>query len=102
MKEWARGFYLSPEWRATREAYAASVGWLCEDCLSRGLYVPGKVVHHITPLTPENISEPKVALAWSNLRLVCQDCHAEEHRRNDGKRYRIMSDGTVAPKPYPP
>lgn len=99
MKEWARAFYFSPEWRATREAYAASVGWLCEDCLSRGLYVPGKVVHHVTPLTPENIRNPKIALAWSNLRLVCQDCHAEEHRRNDGKRYRIMSDGTVSPKP---
>ena len=99
MKEWARGFYLSPEWRATREAYAASVGWLCEDCLRRGLYIPGKVVHHVTPLTPENIRNPKIALAWSNLRLVCQDCHAEEHRRKDGKRYRIMSDGTVAPKP---
>ena len=99
MKEWARAFYFSPEWRATREAYAASVGWLCEDCLSRGLYVPGKVVHHVTPLTPENIRDPKVSLAWSNLRLLCQDCHAEEHRRNDGKRYRIMLDGTVAPKP---
>ncbi|MBO7668550.1 MAG: HNH endonuclease [Firmicutes bacterium] len=99
MKEWARAFYLSPEWRATREAYAAAVGWLCEDCLSRGLYVPGKVVHHVTPLTPENIRDPKVSLAWNNLRLVCQDCHAEEHRRNDGKRYRIMADGTVAPKP---
>lgn len=99
MKEWAREFYFSTEWRATREAYAASVGWLCEDCLSRGLYVPGKVVHHVTPLTPENIRDPKIALAWSNLRLVCQDCHAEEHRRNDGKRYRIMADGTVAPNP---
>lgn len=99
MKEWARGFYFSPEWRATRDAYAASVGWLCEDCLSRGLYVPGKVVHHVTPLTPENIRDPNVALAWGNLRLVCQDCHAEEHRRNDSKRYRIAPDGTVVPRP---
>ena len=99
MKYWAHEFYLSAQWRATRDAYAASVGRLCEDCLGRGLYVPGKIVHHVTPLTPENVKDPTVALSWENLRLVCRDCHAAEHRRNDGKRYRIMSDGTVAPKP---
>lgn len=99
MREFAKSFYQSQAWKDTRAAYAASVGLLCEDCLAKGLYVPGKVVHHVTPLTPENIRDPKIALAWSNLRLVCQDCHAEEHRQNDGKRYLIMADGTVAPKP---
>lgn len=97
MQEWAREFYMSRAWRDTRAAYAASVGWLCEDCLSRGLYVPGKVVHHRRHLTPDNVGDPGVTLAWGNLRLLCQDCHAEEHRRADGMRYQIAPDGSIRP-----
>lgn len=99
MQDWARAFYNSKAWADTRRAYASSVGWLCEDCLRRGIYTPGKIVHHIHQLTPENVGDPRWALSWSNLRLVCQNCHAEEHRRKDGKRYRIAPDGTVAPRP---
>lgn len=95
MREFAKGFYQSREWLNTRQAYAASVGWLCEDCLTKGLYVPGKVVHHITPLTPQNIRDPAVALSWNNLRLVCQDCHAAEHRKHKGERYVVAPDGSV-------
>lgn len=95
VQEWARAFYKSRAWRETRKAYAASVGWLCEDCLARGLIVPGKVVHHKTPLTPENIKDPTIALSWNNLRLVCQDCHAAEHRQKNGRRYDVLPDGTV-------
>lgn len=98
VRDFARGFYQSKAWLDTRQAYAASVGWLCEDCLSRGLYVPGKVVHHVTPLTPENIKDPSVALSWDNLRLVCQDCHAAEHRQKNGRRYDVLPDGTVVMK----
>lgn len=99
MKEFARPFYNSRSWLETRAAYAASVGWLCEDCLERGIYTPGKVVHHIEHLTPENIGDPQVTLNWKNLRLVCQDCHAEEHRRGAGLRYAVGPGGEVIP-PY--
>ena len=98
-QEFAKAFYKSKRWEHTRLAYAASVGWLCEDCVARGLYTPGKVVHHITPLTPQNIENPDVSLGWSNLRLVCQDCHAEEHRAHKGERYQILADGTVVTPP---
>lgn len=98
VRDFAKGFYQSKAWLDTRQAYAASVGWLCEDCLSRGLYMPGKVVHHKTPLTPENIKDPTIALSWNNLRLVCQDHHAEAHRQNAGRRYDILPDGTVVMK----
>lgn len=97
MQEWARAFYKSRAWLETREAYAASVAWLCEDCMEQGLIVPGKVVHHVTPLTPENIGDPTVALAWGNLRLVCQDCHAAEHKKAAVLRYEVLPDGRIAP-----
>ena len=94
-KEYAQAFYKSEVWAKTRKAYAASVGWLCEDCAKEGRLVTGKVVHHIKPITPENINDPSVTLDWSNLRLVCQDCHALEHRQFSGRRYEILPDGRV-------
>ena len=95
VREFAKGFYTGDMWKETRKAYASSVGWLCEECLAKGLYTPGKVVHHIIPLTPKNISDPNITLGWSNLRLVCQDCHARIHRQNKGKRYQVTDDGKV-------
>lgn len=99
MQEFAKAFYKSRAWFKTREAYAASVGWLCEDCLAKGQVVPGKVVHHITPLTPGNINDPEISLDWNNLRLVCQDCHAAEHRKNAGRRYVVDDYGRVIAPP---
>ena len=79
MQPWAARFYKSRAWRACRSAYAASVGGLCERCLRRGVYRPGRIVHHKVYLTPENINDPAVTLGWDNLELVCDDCHAMEH-----------------------
>ena len=64
MKEWAKSFYKSQAWKRCRAAYAASVGGLCERCLSRGMYTPGVIVHHKIVLTPDNISDPSVTLNW--------------------------------------
>lgn len=94
MKEWARAFYKSGEWKRCREDYAASVGGLCERCLQRGVYKPGEIVHHKVHLTPDNIHDPGVTLNWDNLELVCRDCHAELHEERV-RRYRIAANGSV-------
>lgn len=93
MKEFAKGFYKSKAWQRTRAAYISSVFGLCEDCLRKGIYKPGEIVHHIIPLTPDNISDASIALSWDNLRLVCRDCHGEEHRNK--RRYRIDDNGKI-------
>lgn len=101
MKEFAKSFYKSKAWQHTREAYAASVGWLCEDCLKRGMHTPGVIVHHIEPLTPENINDPLIALDWKNLRLVCRGCHGCEHSKKRykadeyGRRYKVDEYGRI-------
>lgn len=95
VREFAKAFYKSKAWENTRESYALSVGWLCEDCLAKGLVVPGKVVHHKIPLSPQNIDDPRITLDWSNLKLVCQDCHAKEHRKNSGRRWTVDDYGKV-------
>ena len=37
-RKFADKFYKSKSWQCTRAAYAASVGWLCENCLKYGKY----------------------------------------------------------------
>lgn len=93
MKEFARGFYKGRAWQQCRDGYAASVGGLCEDCLAKGLYRPGEIVHHMIELTPDNINDPAVSLSWSNLRLLCRDCHAKRHGAR--RRYRVDPAGRV-------
>lgn len=95
MKRFAERFYKSQAWKETRRAYAASRGHLCEDCLRRGLYRPGEIVHHITPLTPENIDDPVVSLGWQNLELLCRDCHARRHQVE--RRFCFGENGEVLP-----
>ena len=94
MKEYAKAFYKSAAWKRCRAAYVKSVGGLCETCLAKGIYRPGEIVHHVVPITPENISEPTVVLNWDNLQLVCRDCHAEAHTDKE-RRYKLDELGRV-------
>ena len=95
MKKFAAAFYGSNAWKECRAAYAKSKGGLCERCLDRGYFSPGEEVHHVIRLTPQNISDPKISLDWSNLRLLCKTCHEEVHRTRKPRRYKIGPDGKV-------
>lgn len=93
-RDFAKSFYRSKEWERCRDGYIRSVGGLCEECLKHGIYRAGDTVHHKVHLTPENIHDPSVSLAWDNLKLLCRDCHAKEHRQ-ETKRYKIDPLGRV-------
>ena len=93
MKDFAKTLYKSKAWQRTREAYASSVGRLCEICLKQGIYKTGEIVHHKIVLTPDNINNPDITLSWDNLQLVCRDCHAKEH--GNTKRYKVTETGRV-------
>lgn len=86
MKDFAKAFYKSKTWQANRDAYSRSVGGLCEPCAKQGLVVAGEIVHHRIELTPENIHNPAVTMAWSNLELVCRECHALRHPKGKHRR----------------
>ena len=88
----AHSFYASWAWIKCARGYRDSVGGLCERCWKKGLIVPGKEVHHKIRLTPENITDPNIALNWNNLELLCKNCHDEEHR---GTRWRADELGHV-------
>lgn len=95
-RQFAKQFYSSKAWQDCRNEYAKRRHYLCEDCLRRGIYKPGVIVHHIEELTPQNIHRPEIALGFNNLRLLCRDCHAEQHNeRSNGRRYIFGDDGRV-------
>ncbi len=97
MKEYAKKFYKSKQWQHTRQAYASSVGGLCERCLAKGLYVPGDIVHHKIYIDQVSINNPDISLNWNNLELVCRECHAQEHKlgshRQNPRRYVVDQYG---------
>lgn len=69
-RDFAKAFYNSPAWKKCRKLYFQSVNGLCERCLAKGMHVPGYEVHHKTELSPNNISDRKITLSWSNLELL--------------------------------
>ena len=89
-------FYGSSAWQETRKAYTKSVGGLCERCLQKGIYKPGVIVHHKKHITPLNVTDPNVTLAWDNLMLLCRECHADVHNGRE-RRYTIDKLGRVTP-----
>lgn len=97
MKEYAKPFYTSEAWKKTRLAYIQRVNGLCERCRASGEFVPGKIVHHKKHITPKNINDPRITLSFSNLELLCEDCHNKEHKRKENTRYTFAPDGSLLP-----
>lgn len=91
-KPWARSFYSSKTWQACRNEYGRRRHWLCEDCLARGIYKPGEIVHHVIELDPVNIERPEIALNPDNLRLLCRECHARVHDQHGGRWAKVNAE----------
>ena len=93
------GFYRSQAWKDTRRNYRQSVGGLCEVCLKKGIIQSADVVHHIVPLTAENIGDINLSLNWDNLQALCRKCHADAHKeiyeRRSRRRYKVDEQGKV-------
>ena len=101
-KEFAKPFYNSKAWQKCRAAYIshrkAIDGGMCESCHEK----PGYIVHHKIELTPENINDPDISLAFSNLKYDCQECHNQENGRGGSRvpglvEYIFGPDGEVIP-----
>lgn len=102
MKEFAKKFYKSKAWQRCRQAYINNRimidGGMCEIC---GVWL-GYIVHHKTPLTPNNITDYNITLSFDNLQYVCKPCHDEFEGHGVGHKdtdvMRFDDDG----QPLPP
>lgn len=99
-RDFARAFYKSAAWARCRALVVARARGLCEECLRRGVVRPGRIVHHLVPLTPENVGDPSVTLDPAKLELVCEECHAAAHVElgtygapREAERPRVAFDG---------
>ena len=96
-KDFAKQFYHSQAWVNLRNSYAKRRHYLCEDCLAKGEYQHGDIVHHVIELTPDNIHDKSVTLNEANLKLVCRSCHKRIHDGNN-KRWVVDEWGKISPK----
>lgn len=74
-QDWAKAFYSSKKWLKSRAGYISQRrmidGGMCEHCRNR----TGYIVDHIEELTPENITDPEIALNYDNFQYLCTECH---------------------------
>lgn len=100
-KEFSKAFYNSRAWKDCRESYIKNMPvykrGLCEHCYREGKYTLGKELHHIEPLTPNNINNRRVTLGHDNLVLLCFECHQKEHDKRNGVRYKFDEHGNIIP-----
>jgi len=85
-------FYASWTWRNCRRSFLNSKGGLCEVCRKKGIIRPATQVHHRQPITSDNLADPAITLNHANLMALCDECHADQHRK---KRWRCDPDGHV-------
>lgn len=98
MQAWAESFYSSGAWKHVRELAKKRDHYLCVDCLREGKVTPAEEVHHIIPLTPENIGDPMIALRLDNLKSLCRECHKKYDPKRVQKRYKVDEFGRVVIK----
>lgn len=95
MKEYAKRFYKSTAWEKARgQAWSRDKG-LCQECLKKGIIKEGDTVHHINPITVDNIKDESITLNLDNLETVCRDCHAKVHGKYMQDRYKVDELGRV-------
>lgn len=68
--------------------------YLCADCAKAGKTTAAEEVHHIIPLTPENIDDPRITTGLDNLVSLCRECHRARHGARE-KRYTVDEMGRV-------
>lgn len=105
-RDFSRHIYHSARWRNIQDVAmkrsTTTIGTvpsgMCERCYQHGFMRPAKVVHHITPISPENVNDPSITLNLDNLMRLCQDCHAAVHSSNPDAapaRYEFDEEGNL-------
>ena len=69
-----KSFYNSKQWVKLALFIRRKYYYVCQNCGKRGTHV-----HHINPITDENINDTYITLNENNLTLLCLDCHNEIH-----------------------
>lgn len=88
-------FYHSKLWRQAREQRLRKDMYSCHDCGGTA-----SEVHHIKPLTEDNIEDYTISLNERNLMSLCKECHSKRTAGNTGDLpagYVFDEDGQAVP-----
>jgi 5-methylcytosine-specific restriction endonuclease McrA len=90
-RDFAKQFYNSTRWLKVRQAVLSKKHGICERC---GKAFPSKelIVHHRIHLDENNINDPNITLNQDNLELLCHNCHAATHSKNDDMNRNMTFD----------
>lgn len=81
-------FYHSKRWKRVRRIVINTNRGRCQECGKAGWEV-----HHIIPLTEQNLTNPDIAINPDNLMLLCTRCH--DSMRTKDKYIRADLEFTV-------
>jgi len=82
--------YNGKQWKKCRAYIFKKYNGLCADCGK-----PGEEVHHITFLTPKNITDPYIVYGEDNLVLLCKECHHNRHKKAEKRKYYFDENGEI-------
>ena len=88
-------FYHSKLWRQARQQRLHKDMYTCHDCGATA-----REVHHIKPLTEDNIEDYTISLNERNLMSLCKECHSKRTAGNTGdlpSGYVFDEDGQPVP-----
>ena len=94
-------FYHTAAWKRVRALALQRDGGMCQECMDRMRAGYGfhprraEMVHHIIPVE----ERPDLALDLSNLRSLCNVCHAREHPEKGEKTAKERPDPWEGKKP---
>ena len=95
MKQFAGVLYNTKKWQQMRKLVWSRDRGLCQECLKKGIIRQGEAVHHIVEITPDNVTDPNIALNPDNLVTLCRECHKAKHKKALDRRYEIDELGRV-------
>jgi len=85
-RDFSKGFYKSKRWAQARAYVLMRDKYKCRMCgTSKDLEV-----HHIVPLSPDNIYQPYYATNEGNLMTLCTSCHMALHAAERGDASGIL------------
>ena len=89
IENWKGGNIPAERLRCETCLYWEDFNGVCRDA-------PGYIVHHKVWLTPENITDPDIALNPANFLYVCHDCH-NKIENDGGNLYYFDENGQPQP-----
>ena len=95
---WAKGFYASTVWKKQRNYILQRDHHICTEPGCRRVATE---VHHIIPLTKDNINDLSICLSEKNLRSLCHECHERITVEMNTKGYGVLKRIAFDEKGYP-